>query len=235
MKRYLGLLVLSLAACSTQTPQPTITHRSPSLPQPSKTVVKIKQQPEDYVVWIATADHRQSVQAYKQFLKQKGLADLVPDHELLRSARDWQKCGVEPYAVPPREIWSNIVPTLNILKALVDEGVINDFEVTSVYRALALNRCAGGADASRHVFNAALDFRIGPEQPSDLDQFNIQQTKTKLCQFWATKGQALNMGLGVYASGQIHIDSQGFRAWGQTITIEPQFVRDYKSNFSNTK
>ncbi|HCJ6670186.1 TPA: peptidase M15 [Acinetobacter baumannii] len=214
MKRYLGLLVLSLAACSTQTPQPTITHRSPSLPQPSKTVVKIKQQPEDYVVWIATADHRQSVQAYKQFLKQKGLADLVPDHELLRSARDWQKCGVEPYAVPPREIWSNIVPTLNILKALVDDGVINDFEVTSVYRALALNRCAGGADASRHVFNAALDFRIGPEQPSDLDQFNIQQTKTKLCQFWATKGQALNMGLGVYASGQIHIDSQGFRSWG---------------------
>ncbi|MGQ1538465.1 D-Ala-D-Ala carboxypeptidase ZrlA [Acinetobacter baumannii] len=214
MKRYLGLLVLTLAACSTQTPQPTITHRSPTLPQPSKTVVKIKQQPEDYIVWIATADHRQSVQAYKQFLKQKGLADLVPDHELLRSARDWQKCGVEPYAVPPREIWSNIVPTLNILKALVDDGVINDFEVTSVYRALALNRCAGGADASRHVFNAALDFRIGPEQPSDLDQFNIQQTKTKLCQFWETKGQALNMGLGVYASGQIHIDSQGFRSWG---------------------
>lgn len=71
--------------------------------------------------------------------------------------------------------------------------MINDFEVTSVYRALALNRCAGGADASRHVFNAALDFRIGPEQPSDLDQFNIQQTKTKLCQFWATKGQAFNM------------------------------------------
>lgn len=214
MKRYLGLLVLSLAACSTQTPQPTITHRSPSLPQPSKTVVKIKQQPEDYVAWIASADHRQSVQAYKQFLKQKGLADLVPDHELLRSARDWQKCGVEPYAVPPREIWSNIVPTLNILKALVDDGVINDFEVTSVYRALSLNRCAGGADASRHVFNAALDFRIGPEQPTDLDQFNIQQTKTKLCQFWATKGQVLNMGLGVYASGQIHIDSRGFRAWG---------------------
>ncbi|MBV6595584.1 peptidase M15, partial [Acinetobacter baumannii] len=55
MKRYLGLLVLSLVACSTQTPQPTITHRSPSLPQPSKTVVKIKQQPEDYIVWIATA------------------------------------------------------------------------------------------------------------------------------------------------------------------------------------
>jgi len=215
MKRYFGLILLSLTACSTQTPKPTTPlHTRTSLPQPTKTVVKIKPQPEAYVAWLASADHRQAVQAYKQFLKQKGLANLVPDHELLSSARDWQKCGVEPYAVPPREIWSNIVPTLSILKALVDDGVINDFEVTSVYRALSLNRCAGGADASRHVFNAALDFRIGPEQPTDLDQFNIQQTKTKLCQFWATKGQALNMGLGVYASGQIHIDSQGFRSWG---------------------
>lgn len=211
---YLGLILLSLTACTTQTPKPTVSKHPHSLSQPSKTVVRIKQQPEDYILWIATADHAQSVQAYKQFLKQKGLANLVPDYELLRSARDWQKCGVEPYAVPPREIWSNIVPTLSILKALVDDGVINDFEVTSAYRALSLNRCAGGADASRHVFNAALDFRIGPEQPSDLDQFNIQQTKTKLCQFWETKGQALNMGLGVYASGQIHIDSQGFRSWG---------------------
>lgn len=215
MKRYFGLILLSLTACSTQTPKPTTPlHTQTPLPQPTKPVVKIRHQPEAYVAWLASADHRQAVQAYKQFLKQKGLADLVPDHELLSSARDWQKCGVEPYAVPPREIWSNIVPTLSILKALVEDGVINDFEVTSVYRALSLNRCAGGADASRHVFNAALDFRIGQEQPTDLDQFNIQQTKTKLCQFWATKGQALNMGLGVYASGQIHIDSQGFRAWG---------------------
>lgn len=215
MKRYLGLLLLSLTACSTQTPKPTIPLQPQSkLPQPSKIVDKIKPQPEDYIAWLATGEHRQSVQAYKQFLQKNGLATLIPDHELLRSARDWQKCGVEPYAVPPREIWSNIVPTLSILKALVNDGVINDFEVTSVYRALSLNRCAGGADASRHVFNAALDFRIGPEQPSDLDQFNIQQSKTKICQFWATKGQALKMGLGVYASGQIHIDSQGFRAWG---------------------
>lgn len=215
MKRYFGLILLSLTACSTQTPKPTTPlHTQTPLPQPTKPVIRIKPQPEAYVAWLASADHRQAVQAYKQFLKQKGLANLVPDHELLRSARDWQKCGVEPYAVPPREIWTNIVPTLSILKALVEDGVINDFEVTSVYRALSLNRCAGGADASRHVFNAALDFRIGPEQPSDLDQINIQQTKTKLCQFWETKGQALNMGLGVYASGQIHIDSQGFRSWG---------------------
>ena len=142
MKCYLGLAVLFLVACSTQPPQKTIPSQ-PTLPQISKPVVKIKPQPEAYIAWLATGDHRQSVQAYKQFLQTKGLANLVPDYELLRSARDWQKCGVEPYAVPPREIWSNIVPTLSILKALVDDGIINDFEVTSAYRALSLNRCAG--------------------------------------------------------------------------------------------
>lgn len=87
---YLGLILLSLTACTTQTPKPTVSKHPHSLPQPSKTVVRIKQQPEDYIAWIATADHAQSVQAYKQFLKQKGLANLVPDYELLRSARDWQ-------------------------------------------------------------------------------------------------------------------------------------------------
>lgn len=210
MKYYLGSVVFFLVACSTQSPQQT----TPTTPSSAHSRTVLKVQPETYVAWLATGEHRQSVQAYKQFLQKNGLANLIPDHELLRSARDWQKCGVEPYAVPPREIWPNLVPTLNILKSLVNDGVISDFEVTSVYRALYLNRCAGGADASRHVFNAALDFRIGPEQPTAADELNIQQSKTRLCQFWATKGQALNMGLGVYASGQIHIDSQGFRAWG---------------------
>ncbi len=137
--------------------------------------------------------------------------------------------------MPPREIWSNIVPTLSILKALVDDGVINDFEVTSAYRALSLNRCAGGADASRHVFNAALDFRIGPEQPSDLDQFNIQQTKTKLCQFWETKGKLLIWVWVFMPRDKFILIAKDSVHGDLTITIEPRFVSDYKSNFSKTK
>ena len=42
----------------------------------------------------------------------------------------------------------------------------------------------------------------------------IQERKAKLCQFWLNSGEELQMGLGVYASGQIHIDSAGFRTWG---------------------
>ncbi|CAA0251717.1 peptidase M15 family [Acinetobacter baumannii] len=79
--------------------------------------------------------------------------------------------------------------------------MIDDFTVTSVYRNYNLNRCSRGADSSRHVFNAALDFRFGSEQPSLEELWVIQQTKNKLCQFWAENGAVLNMGLGVYASG----------------------------------
>ena len=75
MKRYFGLILLSLTACSTQTPKPTTPlHTQTSLPQTTKTLVKIKSQPEAYVAWLASADHRQAVQAYKQFLKQKGFS-----------------------------------------------------------------------------------------------------------------------------------------------------------------
>jgi uncharacterized protein YcbK (DUF882 family) len=83
-----------------------------------------------------------------------------------------------------------------------------------VYRSFALNQCAGGAGGSKHVFNAALDFRIGSETPDPIEQIHIENTKKKLCEFWIEQGEALNMGLGVYASGQIHIDAAGYRTWG---------------------
>ena len=46
----------------------------------------------------------------------------------------------------------------------------------------------------------------------------IENTKFKLCQFWAQHGQSLNMGIGLYSSGQIHIDTQGYRTWGPDLT-----------------
>ena len=96
--------------------------------------------------------------------------------------------------------------------------VLTDFEVTSVYRDLTLNQCAGGASSSRHLFNSAIDFRIGPEYPQPEDYAFIENTKFKLCQFWEQHGQSLNMGLGLYASGQIHIDTQGYRTWGPDLS-----------------
>ena len=170
--------------------------------------------PASYQNWLSQPFNKNQVHRYQSFLKNQDLQSVVPEFELFQTARDWQSCNAPEYEIPPQEIWNNIVPTLNILKELINDNVIDDFTVTSVYRNSALNRCAKGADSSKHVVNAALDFRIGPEQPIPEELTMIQQTKTNLCQFWVKNGDRLNMGLGVYASGQIHIDSAGYRTWG---------------------
>jgi uncharacterized protein YcbK (DUF882 family) len=120
--------------------------------------------------------------------------------------------------IPNRELWKNQVETLRIFKYLVAAKVLTDFEVTSVYRDLSLNQCAGGAGSSRHLFNSAIDFRIGPVYPMPQDYAYIEHTKFRLCEFWRQHGQSFNMGLGLYANGQIHIDTYGYRTWGPNLS-----------------
>ncbi|TXJ08469.1 MAG: peptidase M15 [Acinetobacter sp.] len=177
--------------------------------------LQLQQPPANYIVWLNQADHKQRVQLYEQYLKEHHANRAVPMYQLLRSARDWQKCGAEPYSVPTPELWSNLLPTLQVIQYLAETGVLREYEVTSVYRDYSLNLCAGGAAGSRHVYNAAVDFRIGVASPTHAEDFVLlEYTKTKLCDFWRNHGQSINMGLGVYASGQIHIDTQGYRTWG---------------------
>ncbi len=170
--------------------------------------------PYVYNAWVAAADNLRRVRDYEVFLEKNGVGSIIPSFELVRTARDWQKCGRSQYMVPNRELWANQIPTLRVFKYLVAANILSDFEVTSVYRDLPLNQCAGGASSSRHLYNSAIDFRIGPEFPKPEDYAYVENTKFRLCQFWAQHGQSLNMGLGLYSSGQIHIDTQGYRTWG---------------------
>lgn len=174
--------------------------------------------PYTYNAWTATSDSLRNVREYERFLEQNGVGNIIPSFELMRSARDWQKCGRSQYMVPNRELWKNQVPTLNVFKYLVAAKILTDFEVTSVYRDLPLNQCAGGAGSSRHLFNSAIDFRIGPLYPQAQDYGYIEHTKFKLCEFWRQHGQSFNMGLGLYANGQIHIDTAGYRTWGPDLS-----------------
>lgn len=244
MKRiFFSCLVLCLLACSQQkTGQYPTTLSSPLGDKATLAVTqkwadislqsKASQKtiPRVYLDWLVQSPNQQEVKAYKVFLWQHHLDSIAPDFELFQTARDWQKCNAQEFEIPPQEIWTNIIPTLQILKQLVDRKILDDFTVTSVYRNFNLNRCAGGADSSRHVFNAALDFRIGSAHPSADEQIIIQQTKNKLCQFWQEQGMNLQMGLGVYASGQIHIDSAGYRTWGidHRGTSSPCLAMDYE-------
>lgn len=207
--------------------------------QPAKSNISGRVVPYSYVTWLAQGDNRQRVNEYQRFLQQNQVANVVPMHELLRTARSWEKCGYEEYAVPTPELWNNAISTLKIFKYLAANDILTDFEVTSVYRDLTLNECAGGARASKHLYNAAIDFRIGSEYPQPSELFKIEESKNKLCHFWFQHGAALDMGLGVYRSGQIHIDTQGFRTWGADLTrmsspcyylIEAQMQQEQSQN-----
>ena len=181
-------------------------------PMPPKVI------PYTYHAWSSVSENLRQAREYDQFLQRNQVGNIIPMHELLRTARDWEKCGRSQYMVPNRELWSNQIPTLTVFKYLVASKVLTEYEVTSVYRDLPLNKCAGGANSSRHLFNSAIDFRIGPQYPRAEDYAFIEASKFKLCQFWSQHGQSLNMGLGLYASGQVHIDTQGFRTWGPDLS-----------------
>lgn len=210
----LGLIVISLGICSCTTP----THQQPvqKKPQPPRFNVlhpiKIKKiTPVSYYVWLEKQNNHQRVKAYKDFLSSQGVTMVAPDFELFRSARGWEECHYDQYDIPDQSVWVNAVPTLKLLQKLVNIGILTDFELTSAYRSPLLNACVGGAKESSHMQNAAVDFRIGPEFPTSFEETDIADTKIKLCKFWQTEGAKYNMGLGVYSTGQIHIDTKGFR------------------------
>lgn len=223
-------ITMFTVACSQSTPTPSATTKVPKqmekippaydVPPPELKAIKIKEKqiPYSYVVWLSQADNRVRAQEYERFLQRNQVDNIIPMFELLRTARSWESCGASEYMVPNRELWRNSISTLKIFNYLQSTKILTDFEVTSVYRDYPTNSCAGGASASKHLFNAAIDFRLGPEYPTAQDYVEIERTKSKLCYFWLQHGATLDMGLGVYRSGQIHIDTQGFRTWGADLT-----------------
>ncbi|AMW78512.1 peptidase M15 [Acinetobacter sp. TGL-Y2] len=221
----ISAISLTVMAC-TSSPQKGQTIVTPSgqriyIPQEKITIerpARPKVMPNSYRNWVSIGNNQSRVRDYERYLERNNVGNIIPSFELLKSARDWQRCGKSEYMIPSSEVWSNQLPTLKVFKYLVASKVLTDFEVTSVYRDLPLNQCAGGAGSSRHLFNSAIDFRIGPEYPQAQDYAHIENSKFKLCQFWKNHGQSLNMGLGLYASGQIHIDTQGYRTWGPDLT-----------------
>lgn len=218
-----SFIPLLIVGCSSNPNQDTISKQGKRIFIPQENVtfdrtVPPKVIPYAYNSWTTVSDNLRQIRNYEQYLDNNGVGNIIPSYELLRTARDWQKCGRSEYMVPTRELWANQVPTLRIFKYLIASKVLTDFTVTSVYRDLSLNQCAGGASSSRHLFNSAIDFRVGPVTPTAEDYAYIEYTKFKLCQFWSQYGSSLNMGLGLYSSGQIHIDSQGFRTWGPDLT-----------------
>ncbi len=168
----------------------------------------------DFSSWLNSSSWRaQQVASYQQYLSARlGAQNVPPLDQLLTTARSWDKCGYEPYQLPPQELWSNIVPTLRLYSDLKRQGILPaSTEIRSVYRSPDLNSCAGGADASKHMTGGAMDIWV-PNYEEDL--WRISKLQDGLCQFWQYQGNAYSFGLGLYSTGAIHLDTQGYRKWG---------------------
>ncbi|MGO2277861.1 MULTISPECIES: D-Ala-D-Ala carboxypeptidase family metallohydrolase [unclassified Psychrobacter] len=168
----------------------------------------------DFNAWLNSNSYRaRQVAAYERYLSSRvGSQNVPPLSQLLTTARSWSKCGYEPYQLPPQELWPNIVPTLHLYSELKNQGILPpSSEIRSVYRNPGLNDCAGGADSSKHMNASAIDIWV-PEYEDNLWRLNTLQDG--LCQFWQYQGQSYNFGLGLYATGAIHLDTDGYRKWG---------------------
>jgi Peptidase M15 len=157
-----------------------------------------------YRQWLVSG-HAEHVQAYEAFLQASNAGGVVPMPALLRTARRWRKCDREEFALPPQDLWPEMPPTLRLVERLKREGLIDPRLARSVYRDAELNRCAGGSAKSKHLLNRALDFDL-PASPD---------TVARLCDFWRSHGEDAQMGLGFYTPTAIHIDTAGFRTWGE--------------------
>jgi hypothetical protein len=195
-----------LLAASVAPAQPPVW--TPGMPwNPTAPYITVGQDEPGYRNWYLAAPwHASAVKSFNDYLVTYGVGGIVPTWQLLRTATDWQKCGAQPFEVPPGEDWPNVVQTLRYVRDKVIPTV-GPVEPVSVYRNPVLNQCAGGAPESAHRFMQAVD--LVPLHPITRDAL-IRQ----LCAIHAQTGEGYGVGLGFYVGLRFHIDSRKFRTWG---------------------
>ncbi len=210
MMRSLALLVVLLASNASAQPMP-----QPIAPMwnPAAAYVTAGQDEPGYRYWYVAAPARHNqVTAFNNYLMTWGVGGVVPTWQLLRTASSWQRCGSQPFEVPPTSEWPRIVQTLRYIRDFVIPTV-GPVEPVSVYRNLHLNSCAGGAVDSAHRHFQAVD--LVPLRPINRDTM-----MRDLCAVHARRGSGYDVGLGFYAYMRFHIDSMKFRKWGVNGTPE---------------
>ena len=202
--RKLALLFIGLASAATAQPPVWV----PGMPwEPTAPYVTVGQDEMGYRNWYLAAPwHAGSVKSFNDYLTTYGVGGVVPTWQLLRTASDWEKCGAQPFEVPPADDWPNVVQALRYIRDKVIPA-IGPVEPVSVYRNPTLNQCAGGAQESAHRFMQAVD--MVPLRPITRTAL-IEQ----MCAIHARTGAAYGVGLGFYVGLRFHVDSRKFRTWG---------------------
>ena len=161
--------------------------------------------------YAATPAHPKSVKLYNDYLDEYGVAGIFPTWKLLRTATSWQRCGQQPFEVPPTSEWPHIVQTLRYVRDYVIPAV-GPVEPVSTYRNPALNACAGGAPESAHKHYSAID--MVPLRPTTREQ--MMRT---LCAVQARRGPDYQVGLGFYAFMRFHVDTTKYRRWNMDPSV----------------
>ncbi|WP_232380439.1 D-Ala-D-Ala carboxypeptidase family metallohydrolase [Leptospira ainlahdjerensis] len=141
----------------------------------------------------------------EKFLREHKVLNVVPIEQLLRQGTDWRQTESQPFAIPPRDLWPNILPTLKVIRDLILPQV-GPVTVVSGFREAEYNNKAGGAKSSRHLQFSALD--MIPDR--EIDRVHL---KGKLLVLWQKEGPARKIGVGLYSRNRFHIDTLGFRKW----------------------
>ena len=152
---------------------------------------------------------------FQAFLEARGVGNVAPLYQLLRTASDWHKCSASPFQIPPQSQWPAVVEVLTLLRELKNRQILQDFEAVSNYRSPELNDCAKGSPNSAHTLSFAIDIVMKGDPVN----------QEGLCEFWRTEGKAWKMGLSRYPSGRIHLDTTRYRTWGHDFTHRTSFCR----------
>ena len=196
--RHLFLLALLLAVPGQAPAQPLF--------NPAADYITPGQDELGYRSWYGRAPLRPVyVRAFNQYLVTYGVGGVAPTWQLLRTATDWQKCGAEPFEIPPTSDWPNLVAALRFIREQI-VPVVGPVEPVSVYRNAALNACAGGAATSTHREMGAVD--IVPLRPVTREALMMS-----LCLIHAAQRES-PVGLGFYKGLRFHIDARKHREWG---------------------
>ncbi|MBH5321874.1 hypothetical protein I5L03_04680 [Erythrobacter sp. JGD-13] len=165
---------------------------------------------------------------FTAFLAEEGVADVVEPWQLMRIDSYYaRECEVEPFTIPPEELWPNVLPALRLVR---DEVVptVGPVSVLSSYRTPELNACARGASRSNHLDFSALDLATEPRRRGE-------GLYRELCTMHDAAGPESRMGLGAYydpadegfAGGRFHVDGEGYRSWGRSYTSASSPCRSF--------
>ena len=179
-----------------------------SIPETAVATVALVPVPPIYSAWLGEGDNAQRVAMFERELAARGLTGIVPTHEILRTAIDWERCGASPFELPDQSYWRGAFDSLGVIKSdLVP--LLGAVEIVSGYRHATLNQCAGGAPSSVHREFGAFD-AFATAAPSR------EEMIAKLCDWHAKRGTPLRAGLGIYQGKKFHIDvgMRGHRHWG---------------------